>query len=152
MRLDKTTSARPFRYPSAEPEIINGPGRVTGPSFPPFNIERLGADSYRITLALAGFRPTDVEVVKQGNLLTVRGSSDADGKDREGFLHRGIITPPFVRQFELADFMEVLSADMRDGLLVIELKREIPDALRPRRIEVRSEPATGAGGQGHSPS
>lgn len=73
-------------------------------------------------------------------MLTVTGSKGADGEDGESFLHRGIITPDFERQFELADFMEVLSADMRDGLLIIELKREIPDALRPRRIAIHSEP------------
>lgn len=140
MRFDKTTSAKPFRQISAVPQIIIGPSHVTGPSFPPFNIERLGADSYRITLALAGFRSADVEIVKQGNMLTVTGSKGADGEDGESFLHRGIITPDFERQFELADFMEVLSADMRDGLLIIELKREIPDALRPRRIAIHSEP------------
>ncbi|WP_343614462.1 Hsp20 family protein [Novosphingobium sp.] len=103
--------------------------------FPPFDILKLGEDSYRITLAVAGFRPEDIEVVAQQNLLTVTGkraSDDGEGK----YLHRGIALRAFERRFQLADFVEVGNAAFENGLLSIDLKRVVPEAMKPRRIEI----------------
>ena len=106
-----------------------------GASYPPYNIEKLGEDSYRIVMAVAGFGPEDLEIVTEPNLLTVRG------KRREPanvtYLHRGIAGRAFERRFQLADYVKVKEARLENGLLIIELAREVPEALRPRRIEIR---------------
>lgn len=103
--------------------------------YPPFDILKEGEDSYRITLALAGFAPADVEVVAQQNLLTVSGRrADDDGKGE--YLHRGIAARTFERRFQLADFMEAGNATFENGLLSIELRRVVPEAMKPRRIEI----------------
>jgi molecular chaperone IbpA len=103
--------------------------------YPPFDIERQGEDSYRITLAVAGFRPEDVEIVAQQNQLTVTGKR-AEDKDEGQYLHRGIAARPFERRFQLADFIEVGAASFDNGLLSIALKRVIPEAMKPRKIEI----------------
>ena len=101
--------------------------------YPPFDIVRDGEDSYRITLAVAGFRPEDIELVAQQNQLTVTGQrADDDGHGE--YLHRGIATRAFERRFQLADFIEVGEARFDNGLLKIELVREIPEAMKPRRM------------------
>ena len=105
-------------------------------NYPPYDIEKLGDDSYRITLAVAGFGPSDIDITARQNMLVVTGRK-AETRQREGnFLHIGIATRAFERRFELADFVRVEAADMKDGLLSIELLREIPDAMRPRKIEI----------------
>lgn len=103
--------------------------------YPPFDIERQGEDSYRITLAVAGFRPDDIEVVAQQNQLTVTGKR-AEDRDEGQYLHRGIAARPFERRFQLADFVEVRSADYDNGLLKIDLQRVVPEAMKPRKIEI----------------
>jgi molecular chaperone IbpA len=103
--------------------------------FPPFDIERQAEDSYRITLAVAGFRPEDIEIVAQQNQLTVSGKAVSDDNAAH-FLHRGISTRPFERRFQLADFVEVRSAAFDNGLLRIELQRVVPEAMKPRRIAI----------------
>jgi molecular chaperone IbpA len=103
--------------------------------YPPFDIEKEGEDSYRITLAVAGFRPDEIEVVAQENQLTVTGRKDQD-KDDSRYLHRGIATRAFERRFQLADFVQVQNASFDNGLLTIALKREVPEAMKPRRIEI----------------
>jgi molecular chaperone IbpA len=105
-------------------------------SYPPYNIEKSGEDRYRIILALAGFTREDVEIVLEHNRLFVRGKM----RDRNGstYLHRGIASRPFERRFDLADFIEVTGATMGDGLLVIDLKRELPEALKPRTIPINA--------------
>jgi molecular chaperone IbpA len=110
--------------------------------YPPFDILREGEDSYRITVAVAGFRPEDIEVVAQQNLLTVTGKrAEDDGKGE--YLHRGIAARAFERRFQLADFVEAGNARFENGLLSIELKRVVPEAMKPRRIEIGgSEPGT----------
>lgn len=108
-------------------------GGVDG--YPPFDIERQGEDSYCITLAVAGFRPDDIEVVAQQNQLTITGKR-ADDKKEGQYLHRGIATRSFERRFQLADFVEVHSATFDNGLLRIELQRVVPEAAKPRRIEI----------------
>ena len=103
--------------------------------YPPFDIVREGEDSYRITLAVAGFRPDDIEIVAQQNQLSVTGKR-ADDADTGDFLHRGIATRAFERRFQLADFIEAGDARFENGLLSIELKRVIPEAMKPRKIAI----------------
>ena len=104
--------------------------------YPPFDLEYDDADSYRITLAVAGFKPQEIEVTAQQNLLIVSGRKADDEQNDGRYLHRGIARRGFERRFELADFVQVKSADMKDGLLTIDLAREVPEAMRPRRIEI----------------
>ena len=113
-------------------------------NYPPFDIERLGDDRFRITVAVAGFGPSDLDITSHQNMLTIQGrkaTSDAD-KQRK-FVHLGIANRAFERKFELADFVRVDNADLKDGLLVIELIREVPEAMKPRKINLatgKSEP------------
>ncbi|RZI77008.1 MAG: Hsp20 family protein [Pseudomonas sp.] len=103
--------------------------------YPPFDIQKVGEESYRITLAVAGFRPEDIELVAQQNLLTVTGKrAEDDGKGE--YLHRGIAARAFERRFQLADFVEAGNATFENGLLSVDLKRVVPDAMKPRRIEI----------------
>lgn len=108
-----------------------------GDNYPPFNLERLAEDRYRITLAVAGFKSDEIDITAQQNLLVVAGrKSEESAKDGAAFLHLGIANRNFERRFELADFVRVERADLADGLLTIELVREIPDAMKPRKIAV----------------
>jgi len=118
-------------------DLLEGSGRGDSGSSPPFNIERHGEDRYSITLAVAGFRPDEVEIVAQNNLLSVTGRK-AEEDSASQYLHRGIPVGSFERQFQLADFVVVESASFEDGLLRIQLKREVPEAMKPRRIEISS--------------
>ncbi len=103
--------------------------------YPPFDIVRDGDHSYRITLAVAGFRPDEIEVVAQQNQLTVTGKrAEEDSKGQ--YLHRGIAARDFERRFQLADFIEVGEAGFDNGLLSIELKRVVPEAMKPRKIAI----------------
>ncbi len=106
-----------------------------GDNYPPFNIERRGADAYRITLAVAGFKPADIDITAQQNLLVVKGARKDEAADGE-FLHMGIANRGFERRFELADFVKVDHADLADGLLVIDLVREVPEAMKPKKIAI----------------
>jgi molecular chaperone IbpA len=105
-------------------------------AYPPYNIEKCGQERYRIIMALAGFTKEDIEIILEHNRLFIRGKM----KDRNAstFLHRGIASRPFERQFDLADYIEVTGATMGDGLLVIDLKRELPEALKPRTIPINA--------------
>src|SRR5579862_6420844 len=105
--------------------------------YPPCNIVRTGEDRYRITLAVAGFKPEQISVTAQQNTLTVTGSAAQTHSEPE-YLYRSIGTRPFERRFNLADYVEVKGATFEDGLLQIELERELPEAMKPRRIEVRT--------------
>ncbi|MBL8657934.1 MAG: Hsp20 family protein [Altererythrobacter sp.] len=106
-----------------------------GENYPPFNIERRGDDAFRITLAIAGFRADDLDITAQQNLLTVVGRKREEQTDGE-MLHVGIANRGFERRFELADFVRVANADLADGLLVIDLIREVPEAMKPKKIAV----------------
>lgn len=106
--------------------------------YPPYNIEMTGEDKYRITMAAAGFREGDLDVQVKDNILTVAGRKKEEDKGRK-FLYRGIATRDFERQFQLADYVQVVGAEMKDGLLSIDLVREIPESMKPRRIEIRSD-------------
>jgi molecular chaperone IbpA len=109
-------------------------------AWPPYDIERIGEDRYRITMAVAGFAPHDLSIMAERNTLTVEGRK-AEPDDGRNYLHRGIAQRAFRRQFELADFVEVESAAHENGLLSIELKRELPEAMKPRRIEIGAQSA-----------
>ena len=104
-------------------------------NYPPFDLERRSDDRYRITLALAGFKRDEIEITAQQNLLLVKGSKATD-KDRSDYLHVGIANRSFERRFELADFVRVEGADLADGLLTIDLVREIPEAMKPQTIAI----------------
>lgn len=103
-------------------------------NYPPYNIERSGEDHYRISLAVAGFGVNDVTVIAEQNALTIEGKKP-DGNARE-YLYQGIAARPFRRVFNLADYVQVKQASFQDGLLVIDLVREVPEAMKPRRIEI----------------
>jgi molecular chaperone IbpA len=104
-------------------------------NYPPYDIEKTGEDAYRITLAAAGFSPEELELTAQPNLLIVAGRTPKHDEGRN-FLHRGIAGRNFERRFELADYVVVKAADYAHGVLSIDLAREVPEALKPRRIEI----------------
>ncbi|MFW5633323.1 MAG: Hsp20 family protein [Erythrobacter sp.] len=108
----------------------------SGDNYPPFNIARRGEDEYRITLAVAGFRPQDLDITAQQNLLVVQGKKREEDDDDAELIHVGIANRGFERRFELADFVRVRSADLADGLLTIDLVREVPEAMKPKKIAV----------------
>ncbi|MEO1206689.1 MAG: Hsp20 family protein [Pseudomonadota bacterium] len=107
-------------------------------TYPPYNIERLGENSYRITMAVAGFGTEDVNVELKEQALTVRGEKASDKNEAE-YIHRGIAARAFERRFQLADYVEVVGADLTNGLLHIELARNLPERMRPRTVEIRSQ-------------
>jgi len=113
-----------------------------GDNYPPFNIERRGDDHYRITLAVAGFKSDDIDITAQQNLLIVTGRKGEEQESGE-FLHVGIAQRGFERRFELADFVLVKDAKLADGLLSIDLQREVPEAMKPKKIAINgSKPLT----------
>lgn len=110
---------------------------VAQPSYPPYNIEKTAADAYRISIAVAGFSDADLSVEMKENALVVSAKKAADETERT-YLHRGIATRAFERRFTLADHVRVTGASHTDGMLHIDLQREVPEALKPRRIEIAS--------------
>jgi molecular chaperone IbpA len=123
-------------------DLIDDSLRLAGEdNYPPYNIARTGEDNYRISLALAGFKPEEITVTAEQNMLTVEGRK-ADKDDRE-YLYQGISGRPFRRHFNLADYIEVKGASFEDGLLQVDLVRELPEAMKPRRIAVKSGPSRG---------
>src|SRR5207244_5672079 len=115
-------------------DLLDETQRTVEDHYPPYNIERLGEDHYQISLALAGFTPDEVSVMAEQNVLTVEGrKSDEQKRD---YLYRGISAKAFKRQFNLADYVQVKTAAFDNGLLRIELVRELPEAMKPRRIPI----------------
>ena len=108
------------------------------PAYPPYNIELLDADEYRITMAVAGFASADIGIEVKGNALTVSGKKAEKTETKTQFLHQGIASRAFERRFQLADHVEVTGADMEHGLLHIALKRSVPEAMKPRSIAIGS--------------
>lgn len=108
------------------------------PSYPPYNIEKLDDDSYRISIAVAGFSDADlsVEVRDKALIVSAKKAEEDEGKT---YLHRGIATRAFERRFHLADHVQVIGAEHLDGMLHIELQRQVPEALKPRQIEIKSD-------------
>jgi molecular chaperone IbpA len=113
----------------------------TRPDWPPYNIERSGENQYRISMAIAGFGPNEIELVQQGNTLWVSGQKGSEQGNQE-MLHRGLAFRSFKQSFSLADHVKVTAANLENGLLAIELERQVPEQLKPRRIEVVSPSAT----------
>ena len=118
-------------------DLIDSSLSVTGDdNYPPYNIERTGEDIYCISLALAGFTPEEVTVMAEQNMLTVEGRKGE--KSEHQYLYQGISSRAFRRQFSLADYVQVKGASFKDGLLQIDLVREVPEAMKPRRIAIES--------------
>lgn len=107
------------------------------PAYPPYNIERLGESEYRITMAVAGFGEKDIDIEVKENTLTIRGERKQTDEKSE-YLHRGIATRAFERRFQLADHVEIKGAELVNGLLHVDLKRELPEAMKPRKISINA--------------
>ena len=115
-------------------DSVSGPDADV-PAFPPYNIERTGESQYRITMAVAGFSQDDIKIEVKEQSLTIKGEKKPEDKERQ-FLHRGIATRAFERRFQLADHVEVTGADMKDGLLHVDLVRNVPERLKPRTVAI----------------
>lgn len=115
---------------------LEAANRADAGGYPPYNIELTGEDQYRISLAVAGFAADEIDIEVKENLLTVSGRKGGEVADRK-YLHRGIATRNFERSYQLADYVRVDGAELKDGLLHIDLVREVPDSMKPRRIEIR---------------
>jgi len=108
--------------------------------YPPYNIEKTGEESYTLTMAVAGFGEADLDITTQENVLVVTGRAERDG-DENRYLYRGISGRPFERRFVLADHIEIEGAKLQNGLLHVALRRRVPEALKPRRIEIAATPS-----------
>ena len=121
--------------------LLDAAGSDSAQGYPPYNIERTDENAYRIEIAVAGFKPEELSIDVKENLLTVQGRKPANDDPRR-FLHRGLAERNFERRFQLADYVLVTDAALADGLLSISLKRELPEALKPRRVEIGAATAT----------
>lgn len=115
--------------------LLDSVARDAKPSYPPYNIERLDENDYRITMAVAGFTEDDLEITSEQNTLVIGGRQQDDSEDRN-FLYRGIAGRNFERKFQLAEHVKVRSARLENGLLHVDLVREIPEAMKPRKIAI----------------
>ena len=118
-------------------DLLDQAHRVEPMSWPPYNIEKTGEDQYLITMAIAGFSPYEIELTQKESQLFVIGQKKGSDDGRH-YLHRGIATRAFKQIFNLADHVKVTGASLENGLLTVELRREVPEALKPRRIEITS--------------
>lgn len=118
-------------------QLLDGISGIDGdtPTYPPYNIERRGENQYRISMAVAGFTRDELQVDVKESTLSIRGEKKAEDKSAE-YLHRGIAQRGFERRFQLADHVEVTGADLVDGLLHIDLVRDLPESMKPRTIEI----------------
>lgn len=116
-------------------DLLDNAGKAETAGYPPYNIERLDENDYRITLAVAGFGEDDIDIELKENTLTIKGSRAGADESRQ-FLHQGIAGRSFERRFQLAEHVEVAGAALTNGLLDIELKRVIPEAMKPRKIAI----------------
>jgi molecular chaperone IbpA len=119
-------------------------------NWPPYNIEKAGEDQYVITMAIAGFSPDEIELTQKESQLVVMGQKKGSEEGKQ-YLHRGIATRAFKQTFNLADHVKVTGASLENGLLTVELKREVPEALKPRRIEINSGNGVTSLNQGSRP-
>ena len=125
--------------------LLDNASRVddSAPSYPPYNIEKTGEDAYRITMAVAGFGEEDLDITVKEQSLIVSGKKKVDEKEEDvSYLHRGIATRAFERRFDLADHIRVDAAELRNGLLSIELVREVPEAMKPRTVKIQAPSQT----------
>ena len=121
--------------------LLEAAASTEGPGgYPPYNIETVGDNAWRIEMAVAGFKPDELSVDVKENVLTVTGRKTAND-DAKRYLHRGLAERDFERRFQLADHVLVDNAQLADGLLSVSLRRELPEALKPRRIEIATAPA-----------
>lgn len=122
-------------------DLLENASRVTTvDNWPPYDIAKIGDDDYRITMAVAGFAENELSMTQEQNMLMVTGQKS--GEETGEYLHRGIAGRAFERRFQLADHVKVTGAELKNGLLTIDLKREIPEEMKPRRIEIaRGKPA-----------
>lgn len=119
--------------------LLESASRTEAPTgYPPYNIETVGENAYRIEIAVAGFKPDELSIEAKEGALTVQGKKAAANDDARRFLHRGLAERNFERRFQLADYVVVTGAELADGLLSISLERQLPEALKPRRIEIAS--------------
>lgn len=124
--------------------LLDAAAQDSDRGYPPYNIERTGDDAYRVEIAVAGFRPEELDIEVKENLLTVQGRKTAnEDAAAKRYLHRGLAERSFERRFQLADYVVVTEAKLADGLLSISLKRELPEALKPRRVEISTDKASG---------
>ncbi|WP_429811495.1 Hsp20 family protein [Ensifer sp. B1-9] len=114
-------------------------------NWPPYNIVKLGEDAYRIVIAVAGFAEDELTITHEANMLVVNGAKSED--EEVQYLHQGLAVRPFARRFELADHVIVEGAKLENGLLVINLKKEVPEEMKPRRIAIQAEPTKPASKQ-----
>ncbi len=124
-------------------DLLDAASTEAATGYPPYNIERTGENAYRIEIAVAGFKAEDLNIEVKENLLTVQGRKVANDEAKR-YLHRGLAERNFERRFQLADYVVVHEADLANGLLSISLKRELPEALKPRRIEIGGAQPTAA--------
>ena len=113
------------------------------PNYPPYNIERLGEAEYRLSMAVAGFGEDELKIEVKENVLTIKGKKAGEAQDKQ-YLHRGIAARDFERQFQLADHVTVKGADLSHGLLYVDLVRELPEAMKPRTIDITTKNGVGA--------
>ncbi|WP_414462506.1 Hsp20 family protein [Hyphomicrobium sp. DY-1] len=116
------------------PDLLAQALQRQGDGYPPYNIEKAGVDEFRIVMAVSVFSADDFEIVQAENRLTIKGGAKND--DQKIYLYRGLAARQFVREFDLADYVEVTGAELDNGLLVISLKRELPEAMKPRSIPI----------------
>ena len=118
--------------------LVDAANRVdsTAVAYPPYNIEKTGEDAYRLTMAVAGFAPAELDVTVQENTLLVTGRAQTEDENGSGYLHRGIARRAFERRFSLADHMKVVGDSLDNGLLHVNVVREVPEAAKPRTIKI----------------
>jgi molecular chaperone IbpA len=118
-------------------DLLDSAAAETAQGYPPYNIERTGDNEYRVELAVAGFKPDELTIDVKESVLTVQGRKAANDQERR-FVHRGLAERNFERRFQLAEYVVVTDAHLADGLLSISLRRELPEALKPRRVEINT--------------
>ena len=133
--------------------LENSAGAQTQENYPPFDLIKLGDNDYRIELAVAGFKPDEIDITAQQNVLIVSGRKNEENEQSgNDYIYRGIATRSFERRFALADHIQVKGADLKDGLLSVELVREIPEAMKPRKINIAGSSERSAIGGGEQPA
>ena len=120
--------------------LLDQSASESSPGYPPYNIERTGENNFRISVAVSGFSPNEISIVAKENTLTIKGEKAANENGQQGeVLYRGIASRAFERQFQLADFVQVKNASLENGLLHVDLVREIPEAAKPRQIPITTQ-------------
>jgi molecular chaperone IbpA len=119
-------------------QLLDNVASFEAPTYPPYNIERVGEDEYRVTMAVAGFGTDDIAIEVKENVLTVTGKKSEKTESKGEFLHQGIAQRAFERRFQLADYVQVEGAELANGLLHVTLRREVPEAKKPRTIAVKN--------------